>query len=119
YFADPPKIVTDPPPIPRLYVENRVIARRHVRALVLQRFFHEWGPTAAGQVVGGTLNAWGSVGELERNGGSAELERWVRANRLPLVERCRMVVDPGQHDDVPAWVAAVPDEVTQHVPARS
>jgi hypothetical protein len=119
YFADPPKIVTDPPPIPRLYVENRVIARRHVRALVLQRFFHEWGPTAAGQVVGGTLNAWGSVVELERNGGLAELERWVRANRLPLVERCRTVVDPAQHGDVADWVAAVPAELAQHVQTRS
>jgi hypothetical protein len=119
YFDDPPRIVTDAPRIPRLYVDNRVIARRHVRALVLQRFFHEWAPTAAGQGIGGTLNAWGSVGEFDRNGGPTELERWVRANRLPLIERGRMVVGAGHHDDVPAWVVAVPAEVAEHVGTRS
>ena len=35
YFHRPKKIVSEPPRVPVLYLENEVIARRHVRSLVL------------------------------------------------------------------------------------
>src|SRR6266567_3802935 len=41
YFDRPPEIVSDPPRVPALYMGNDVIARRHVRSLVLQSFFQE------------------------------------------------------------------------------
>ncbi|MGZ6366273.1 MAG: DEAD/DEAH box helicase, partial [Ktedonobacteraceae bacterium] len=41
YFARPPEIVSDPPRVPALYLNNEVIARRHVRSLILQDFFSQ------------------------------------------------------------------------------
>ena len=118
YFAEPPKIVSDPPRIPKVYVDNRVIAWRHARALVLQRFFHQWPPTASGQVVGGTLNAWGSVNQFNQKNGPQELARWIRANQLPLVDRCKLVVESPFHHEVANWVSSIPAEVIQHLQAR-
>ena len=40
YFSQPPEIVSSPPRVPSLYLSNDVIARRHVRALLMQDFFH-------------------------------------------------------------------------------
>lgn len=118
YFAEPPKIVSDPPRIPKVYVDNRVIVQRHARALVLQRFFHQWSPTASGQVIGGTLNAWGSVNQFRQNNGPQELANWVRANQIPLVDRCKLVVEPSFHQEVNSWVSSIPAEVTQHIQPR-
>ncbi len=118
YFSEPPKIVSDPPRIPRVYVDNRVIARRHVRALVLQRFFLQWSHTSSGQVVGGTLNAWGSVNQFNQHNGHQELQRWVRANQLPLVDRCKLVAESSFHREVPSWVSDIPGEVMQNLQAR-
>ena len=94
YFADPPKIVTDPPRIPRLYLDNRVIAERHVRALVLQRFFVQWPPTLAGRNVRGLLSAWGNVQSFNQNNGRVDLDSFVRQNQIPLMERCSSITSP-------------------------
>jgi ribosomal protein S27E len=118
YFADPPKIVTEPPRIPKVYIDNRVIAQRHVRAVVLQRFFHQWPPTASGQVIGGTLNAWGSIHQFNQNNGPQELERWVRANQLPLIDRCKLVVELSLHTELAPWVSDVPAEVVHRLQPR-
>ena len=39
YFHRPKDIVSEPPRMPVLYLENEVIARRHVRSLILGDFF--------------------------------------------------------------------------------
>lgn len=113
YFADPPRIVTDPPRIPRLDTNNPVIAERHVRALVLQRFFHQWPPTNAGNPVGGTLNAWGSVQTFRQNQGDSALASWVQSNRIPLTQRAQEILNPALSGNALAWVTAIPADVTR------
>lgn len=119
YFSNPPRIVSDPPHIPRLHVDNRIIARRHVRALVLQRFFHQWAPTKSGTVIGGTLNAWGDIRHFNQENGIQELQRWIRANRLPLARRSRLIVEPTFADNIDDWITEIADEVAQHQQNRA
>lgn len=111
YFADPPKIVTDPPRIPRLYLDNRVIAERHVRALVLQRFFVQWPPTLAGRNVRGLLSAWGNVQSFNQNNGRVDLDSFVRQNQIPLMERCSSITSPSFQAGLLGWITAIPTDV--------
>src|SRR6185312_4026666 len=68
YFDHPPEIVSEPPRIPALYLRNEVIARRHVRSLVLQAFFHS---LLGGQESAGLFGAWGKVSDfLSRQAGT-------------------------------------------------
>lgn len=119
YYSEPPKIVTDPPRIPRLYLENAVIAQRHVRALVLQYFFLQWPRTQTGANVRGLLSAWGSVGDFNSSGGYQTLDQWVRQNRMSLVSRCRQVVAAKFYEDLTGWVTAIPNEVQSHLSPRA
>lgn len=113
YYSDPPRIVSDPPRIPRLYLENAVIAQRHVRALVLQYFFLQWGPTSSPATVRGLLSAWGSVGDFSRNNGHQEMGQWIRQNRVALVKCCKEVVAENYYGELPTWVTSLADEVQQ------
>ena len=74
YFHRPKEIVSEPPRVPVLYLENEVIAQRHVRSLVLGSFFPRWlarGPST------GLFEAWGTAGLfLESNGRSLPLRHW-------------------------------------------
>ena len=44
YFHRPKEIVSEPPRIPALYMDNAVIARRHFRSLILAGFFSSKAP---------------------------------------------------------------------------
>ena len=110
HYARPPRIITDPPRPPRLYLDNAIIARRHVRALVLQYFFLQWPPTLAGRA-GGVMNAWGSNGDFNMQNGSAALSAWVRANAIPLRDRARQIVCEDLVEDLPDWISQIPEEV--------
>ncbi len=58
YFHRPKEIVSEPPRVPVLYLENEVIARRHVRSLILGGFFPGWLSRGASV---GLFGAWGTV----------------------------------------------------------
>lgn len=119
YFADPPRIVSDPPRIPRIYLDNRVIAQRHVRALVLQRFFLQWPPTSTGINVRGVLNAWGNISAFNQNGGFQALESFIRSNQLPLAQRSGLIVGSVFQAEIPAWISAVAAEVRNLLQGRA
>ncbi len=114
YFSRPPEIVSDPPRVPALYLNNEVIARRHVRSLVLQNFFHSHLYGQRLRRTSGLFSSWGSVEDFINKQTATRLQQFLSANRAPLVERCRKIVRPEFHAHLDAWLTDMVAEV-QHV----
>ena len=108
YFHRPKDIVSEPPRMPVLYLENEVIARRHVRSLVLGGFFPEWLSRSTGASLFG---AWGTVEGFLASNGSTVLEEHISKNLDDLLERTGVVVDESIKDRFDEWLLALPDEV--------
>ena len=108
YFHRPKEIVSEPPRVPVLYLENEVIARRHVRSLILGGFFPGWLSRGASV---GLFGAWGTVERFLVGGGHTELERHINENRADLLERAGVVVDGSMNDRIAEWLLVLPDEV--------
>jgi ATP-dependent helicase YprA (DUF1998 family) len=108
YFERPPEIVTEPPRVPALYLGNAVIARRHVRSLVLQDFFLA---ALGGHAGSGLFAAWGTVSEYTVQRRGPALEAHVAKNRSSLLARAGAVVDAAFAQHLEGWVDAVPGEV--------
>ncbi len=108
YFHRPKEIVSEPPRVPALYLENEVIASRHVHSLVLGTFFPKWlsrGKSA------GLFEAWGTVGGFLEGNGRVALERYLCENHTALVERAKAVVDESFADSLTAWLSRLSKEV--------
>ena len=108
YFHRPKEIVSEPPRVPSLYLENEVIARRHVRSLVLGSFFNDW--LSRGQSVG-LFAAWGTTGGFTERNGRTALARYVRGDREFLLKRVEVVVDGSLKSRLGEWVSDLADEV--------
>lgn len=108
YFDRPPEIVSNPPRVPTLYLQNEVIARRHVRSLVLQDFFYR---TLRGQRTRGLFGSWATVGDFVSRQTADKLQHYLSANRAPLLARCAKVVDPLCARHLDTWLAALRAEV--------
>ena len=108
YFHRPKEIVSELPRVPALYLENEVIARRHVRSLILGGFFPGWLSRGASV---GLFGAWGTVERFLVGGGRMELERHINENRPHWLERAGAVVDGSLNDRIGEWLLVLPDEV--------
>ena len=108
YFHRPKDIVSEPPRVPVLYLENEVIAQRHVRSLVLGEFFPGW--MSRGTAVS-LFGAWGAVEGFLTDDGRTALEQHISKNRDELLERTRVVVDELLKDRLEEWLLVLPDEV--------
>ena len=108
YFHRPKAIVSEPPRVPVLYLENEVIARRHVRSLILGGFFPGWLSRGASV---GLFGAWGTAERFLVGGGHTDLERHINRNRAELLERASAVVDGSMRDRIGEWLLVLPDEV--------
>ena len=108
YFHRPREIVSEPPRIPVLYLENEVIARRHVRSLVLGGFFPGW--LTRGTSVS-LFGAWGTMDLFLSGNGRSELGRYVSENRDVLLERAGAIVDESLRSRLGEWLLVLPDEV--------
>ena len=112
YFNHPPEIVSNPPRVPALYLQNEVIAHRHVRSLILQSFFHVLFRM---QQSSGLFNAWGKIGEIIRYQAISKLRQYLATNRIPLLARCTKVVPSVFTDQLKGWMQDLPDEIEQVV----
>jgi ATP-dependent helicase YprA (DUF1998 family) len=110
YFARPRRIISDPPALPRLYVDNPIIARRHVRAAVLQAFFQQWPRTAA--ATGNLFGSWGTIGRFRQLGGVDDLRSYVQLNRSSLV-RLGEAITPAFSHELGQWIEGIPDEIAE------
>lgn len=108
YFDRPPEIVSEPPRIPVLYLDNAVIARRHVRALVLENFFRTSYRSAA---TSNLFAAWGTVGDFVGQQGVAKLAQYIGSDAASLVERSQLVVSDAFRDEIEDWVRDIPGEI--------
>ena len=112
YFDRPPEIVSHPPRVPALYLNNEVIARRHVRSLILQEFFYR---LLRGQSTSGLFNAWGSVGDFVLRRTIHRLRQYLAVNRAPLIARCKKIIHDAFTDELKAWIDALGDEIEHAV----
>lgn len=113
YFDRPPEIVSEPPRVPSLYLQNEVIGRRHVRSLVLQAFFYETlGHRTSGS---GLFGAWGTLQQFATQRMSDRLRRYLARNRAPLLERCRAILHDSLVTQLDSWLDALVGEVQEVV----
>ena len=108
YFHRPKAIVSDPPRVPALYLENEVIARRHVRSLVLGEYFLRSLNRDASV---GLFGAWGTVERFLSGNGRTELEHYIRRNVDELLGRSAVIVEKALRNELDGWLSAIPGEV--------
>ncbi|MCL6548980.1 MAG: DUF1998 domain-containing protein, partial [Alicyclobacillus sp.] len=114
YFDAPPEIVSDPPRVPALYLDNAVIARRHVRSLVLQDFFMKRNRRAGAAL----FETWGTVAEFGNSQTAKDMHAYLATNRAPLLSRCERIVSSRLFGQLSSWIDAIPAEVQEIVEAR-
>lgn len=109
YFHAPTEIVSEPPRVPALYLENATIAQRHVRSLVLSDFYRAMPPE------GDTPGLFDVLGKVEAylNRGRQELERHIDEKRCDLRKRCACIVDQRLSVHVDGWLEKMPEEIEE------
>ncbi len=108
YFHRTKEIVSEPPRVPTLYLSNEVIARRHVRSLVLGEFFLERTSTEA---YSGLFSTWGTAEGFREGDGQTALTDHIRGNRDALLNRSRAVVHQDLAVNLWDWLVELPQEV--------
>ena len=108
YFDRPKEIVSEPPRIPALYLSNAVIARRHVRSLILGDFFSQWMPANRSSNL---FTIWGHTRDFVANAGDTALRDYIKNNRSALLDRCNAVIEHSLSHQLPQWLDALVAEV--------
>ena len=108
YFHHPREIVSQPPRVPTLYLANDVIARRHVRSLVLGAFFLSSAPVSSAPL----FQAWGTVGQFGHQG-CKQLRAYIEQHREALLARAHVLVHDSLRNQLATWLANLPAELEQ------
>ena len=108
YFQRPKEIVTDPPRVPVLYLDNEVIARRHFRSLVLSGFFASRVPLNGNSSPFGT---WESVGGYLDSYGEGQLRRYISEHRTELRNSAEAILSSTMHGSLRDWANDMPSEI--------
>ena len=108
YFQNPREIISEPPRAPALYLTNEVIARRHVRSLVLTEFFKGAAPKPNSTHL---FRVWGTTGVFLQRGGRESLRKRLAADREIFIQRSKCVVHQSFHRELDAWLAEMPEEI--------
>ena len=108
YFHRPREIVSDPPRVPVLYLDNEVIARRHFRSLILAGFFANRVPNSGAPSL---FETWGKTGEFITRNGRQQLHRYIYDNHKELRTSAEAIVVPHLHQQLQDWARALPKEI--------
>ena len=108
YFHRPKEIASEPPRVPTLYLSNEVIARRHVRSLVLGEFFLQ---RISNEANSSLFNAWGTAEVFREGAGRTALTDHIRTNQDALLNRAREIVAQDLATDLRKWLEELPQEV--------
>ena len=108
YFHRPKEIVSEPPRIPTLYMDNAVIARRHFRSLILAGFFATRVPKNG---AGSLFNTWGNAGDFVNSDAQRQLGDHIRENQQELRKSAEAITSPALHGDLRQWARELPQEV--------
>lgn len=115
YFDHPPELVSDPPRVPSLYIDNQVIARRHVRSLVLHDFFYQ---TLHERMAQGLFTTWGTIADFVTYNTAQKLQDHIASSRETLIERCARIVDASLESQLGSWLDDIPHEVHRAMQLR-
>ena len=107
YFHRPKEIVSDLPRAPALHLDNDVIARRHMRSLVLGAFFLTRRRASSSSNL---LDVWGTAGGFADGGTRAALDEYIRQNRNALLARAASIVDDSLAGQLGGWLDALSAE---------
>lgn len=108
YFHRPKEIVSEPPRVPTLYMDNEVIARRHFRSLILAGFFTTRVPNNGG---GSLFHTWGNDADFVNSDGRRQLREYIRNNRKELRKSAEAITSPVLHSQLRRWAQELPQEV--------
>ena len=108
YFHRPREIVSDPPRVPVLYLDNEVIARRHFRSLILAGFFANRVPNSGAPSL---FETWGKTGEFITRNGRQQLHRYIYDNHKELRTSAEAIIVPHLHQQLQDWARALPKEI--------
>jgi ATP-dependent helicase YprA (DUF1998 family) len=110
YYERPKQIISDMPRVPSLNIVNGVIARRHFRSMILQRFFSNQ------ELAGVTLfNIWGTVANYIDSDLHTLLIQFIEENREELGRRCTRILHSDLHHHIDGWLRTLPGEITTFV----
>lgn len=110
YFSRPPEIVTSPPKVPSLYIQNEVIARRHFRSLAMQDFFCK---QQIGSTRRGLFGSWGKISDFVNRQYSDKMTSHFSVNKAILINRGKKIIDTNFHEKLEEWLIAIPSEIQQ------
>ena len=108
YFHRPREIVSDPPRVPVLYLDNEVIARRHFRSLILAGFFATRVPNNTAPSL---FETWGKAGEFITCNGRQQLHQYILDNHKELRTSAEAIIVPHLHQQLQDWARALPKEI--------
>ena len=108
YFHRPKEIVSEPPRVPTLYMDNEVIARRHFRSLMLAGFFATRVPHNG---AGSLFHTWGNVADFVNSDGHRQLYDYIRENRQGLRKSAEAITVPSLHGQLQQWARDLPREI--------
>lgn len=107
YFGRPRDIISGQVRIPVLHLENQLIAKRHIRALVLQRFYLE-SQAPVGKALFGTL---GTIDNYRTNIRDQFAQWSTKEEFLKAVIRSGQTVVPQFAEAIKNWVGEIPAEI--------
>ena len=108
YFHRPKEIVSEPPKVPTLYMDNEVIARRHFRSLILAGFFATRLPQDG---PGSLFHTWGNSADFVNNYGQRQLHDYIAKNRQELRKSAEAITAPTLHGQLQRWAVDLPQEI--------
>lgn len=115
YFHHVPEIVTGKVRIPTIYLENEVIANRHINAVALQRFFR----TQPGPHHSNLFAAWGYVGEFRDAGLGDQFREFLQQPefRAAMQKAAQTILPAGMRPKVSEWLTRLPDDLERVINA--
>lgn len=117
YFGNVAQIVSGPVRLPIIPLDNKVIARRHIQALTLQRFFHQFGQDLQSNNL---LGAFGTVGDAKAvpDGALARLRSVLTDSTFvePIIEVAYKILDHNAStEEIRTWLAELPDHMEEDI----
>ena len=113
YYSRVAEIVTGDVRVPEVHLDNPVIARRHIHALVLQRFFFDRAQRDGGNNL---LAAFGSVGNF-RGGNPSGLEQLrellTGGEFREVIEESAGSIVPNRTSELAQWLQDIPGRIGQ------
>lgn len=110
FFSRPQDIISGQVRIPTLHLNNRLIAQRHIRALVLQRFFIDFRVPTGVTLFG----ALGTVDNYRRSARAQLLQRLADKEFLNSLIHAAQLVVPQFAEEVEGWIKRLAPEIDDH-----